>query len=109
MALSPFERQRAELTELERDFEALQDRIEQYTDQLTSNPSVDSVLFEGITLTASKQNYIEHGLGRDFRGWRVCDSNQPAMVFRDTTVTTNYDKFLVLVPTATIVASVEIF
>lgn len=85
-----------------------QENVKRSLDSITRRPHLDSEFLEregtatltGLALTAGRENLVEHGLGRDIRGWWVTDIRGPAWVWRVTSPSTNggddLSRFLVL-------------
>jgi hypothetical protein len=73
VVLAPYERHPPENMGLQRDLDALQDNIEDFTDKLVAQPHLDGILLEDVSITTG-QNTIEHKLDRIVRGyWMVLD------------------------------------
>lgn len=107
--LTPFERYRPSVTELDRDLETLQDRIQDFLDEIYAQPGSNTIQYDNVYLTSGAQNLFEHGLGRAYRGWRIVDTDNSAIVYRDTSATDDVTKFLVLGCTANCTVSIEVF
>jgi hypothetical protein len=53
--------------------------------------------------------YIEHGLGRKYNGWLVCDKDASAIIFRSSTSNPRPESQLILKSSAQTVARIYIF
>jgi hypothetical protein len=73
----------------------LQDRVDLFTSVVQKKHGLDALQWP-VSLTAGVQNVLEHGLGRDWRGWRIVDDDVGAAVFTDATATQDPKYFLVL-------------
>lgn len=77
MTLVDYERHASDLAELE----PLQDRVEDFADQLVRQPHLDGSLLEDIAVTTGL-NTIEHKLGRGIRGWWVARDEHAGVKFK---------------------------
>ena len=89
--------------------EQLVDSVERSFLPFSANPMLDGVLLEGATLTADVENLIEHGLGRDWRGWFLTDKQTITDVVSYTSTTQSKAKFLSVVPRDTVTVGMWIF
>jgi len=106
MTLRAFDR--APSGDPERFVEQLQDRIEEFTKQLTTQPGLDTRLISNIAVSTTVV-LVEHGLGRAFQGWRVVDINANVVVYHDSSSTADITKFLPLKASGNATIKLEVF
>lgn len=56
-----------------REFSEAQLRIERVVNPVLKRPWNQGVLIQGVVLETGYENWVEHGLGRAFISWTVCD------------------------------------
>jgi len=61
----------------------LEDSIVNYTAQLTLNQILSGAIIGPLQLLAGVTQSVYHGLGREYVGWIVIDTDQPTDIFRD--------------------------
>jgi hypothetical protein len=84
----------------------------QVLDQFTGRPQLESTLLEenldGTTITLGTSAVdVPHGLGRDWRGWRITSKDANAVVYEGTQ--TDKALFLTLLASATVNVKLEVF
>lgn len=80
-----------------RDLVEAQSRVQRTVEPLQRKPWLSGgELIEGVSLTSAIENWLEHGLGRDVRGWFLTDIDTATHVWRVTTSDADLGKFLPL-------------
>lgn len=96
----------------ERDIARLQKDVSDALAELDVNrrPQLSSEYIEkDISLTAGRENMIEHGLGRKYRGWKLVDITEPAYVWRVKSSSADKGKYLVLCSDVDVTVRIEVF
>lgn len=65
----------------------LQAQVAKAIEPVLSKPQLDSVLLESLPLLEASTTRVEHGLGREPRGWHVARQSAGAMVWEQTAAT----------------------
>lgn len=91
------------------DINDLQANIERTVKQFTDREHLLSTLIEDVLLISGQENWVEHGLGKEIRGWRVVDINFPCIVWRVGTSTASLTKYLPLGVSRNCTVSLEVF
>lgn len=86
---------------------AIQDNVETALRPILKNPLLDGRLIEGIDITVGEACTVEHGLGRNLRGWFVVSPNASSNVWE--TASALPTKTLILNASANVRISVWIF
>jgi hypothetical protein len=90
------------------DIENFQTAVERNFKEYNDRPWLQSLLVENVTIGTAATR-VEHRLGKAYRGWRVIDKQADARVWRDTTATEDTSRYLVLLASASVVISLEVF
>ena len=69
----------------------------------------DAALLEDVSLTAGRENLVEHGLGRAYKSWIVAKPQSPALVYAYTATTAAAATYFAVVPTADCVVDFVVF
>lgn len=85
----------------------LQENIRNFVRQFDKVTN-DGALLSDITIGTS-QTLVSHGLGRNFQGWYIVDIEGDARVWRDTTYSSNKDKYLPLKASASVRVKIWVF
>lgn len=97
-----------------------QEATKKVLDDITRHPQLGAELLinpttrleVSVALTAGVENLVEHGLGKEVRGWRIVDIRGPALVWRITSpATTGYvaTKHLALSCSADVTVKLEVY
>jgi hypothetical protein len=62
----------------------VQDALFSFINNVSSNPLMDIVLLENISLSSSSVTNVSHGLGRNYRFWIVAKKNANANIYEST-------------------------
>ncbi len=62
----------------------VQKRIQQTFKPLTDDISTGELVLQGIELVSSQINLVNHGLGRNYRGFEVHSTDQAVFIWEDT-------------------------
>lgn len=88
-----------------RDFQLMQSGWGQMLNPVLANPSLKNLILKDIAL-AIGANVINHKLSRTMQGWRICDINGAATVYRSAPFN---DLTLTLTSDAAVTVSIEVF
>jgi hypothetical protein len=83
-------------TEGEYDLITVQENIAKVLDVLTKLEILDGTLIEDIELEANTDKVVNHGLGREPRGWFVVEKNISGWAVGEVNPSDNRDKELIL-------------
>lgn len=81
------------------EFNRFQDQLIAALAPLLSNPRNSGNLVKGIVLTNKKDNFINHGLGREYIGYEITrryDTKGYIDIFESSTVNNSKDKFVII-------------
>jgi len=82
--------------DLQRVVQTMHDRTTDAINRLAGIPTLDGNKLSGVVLVAGIDNFVNHGLGRDYLGWHVSDRNPDAGVFLSATTNKSPEKYLIL-------------
>lgn len=68
------------------ELDKVQRNVNDWTNQLTTNPLLSGTLIENITITTGN-NVINHKLNRNIRGWIVTDTDSNITLYKASTQT----------------------
>ena len=88
---------------------AIQDSIARAVDPIIDKPQMDTLYYEDVELLAGVENWLEHGLGRKVRGWRLEENDTPALVYRVTASSADLTKFLPLAASSNSCVKITVF
>jgi hypothetical protein len=91
------------------DIQVLQDNLSSTLSPITGRAHLESSILEGITLVSGSTNLVPHKLGRKISGWKLCDLNANAVIYRDSTSTADNTRFLALVTSLNCICSLEVW
>jgi hypothetical protein len=84
------------------------DRLKELWEDVQNIPLLNGRLIESLSLSATVTN-VEHELDRDYKGWIITDLDANQTIYRDTSSTLNANKFLPLLASGAVTASIWVF
>lgn len=93
-----------------REFVEVQARLERVLNGAASTTLWgNAVLLEDVVLTVNRENLVEHGLGREFTSWLLCDRTSSVVVWRYAASTVDLSLYLPLVCSLTSTVDLVVF
>ena len=93
-----------------REFLEAELRLERIVNRVGMKPWNDGVLIQGVVLEVGFENWVEHGLGRKFVSWTVCDPRGNLGCWRRVeTSTADLTKYIPIAVTTPLTVDIMVF